>query len=61
MKKDEITKENIRLKELLAEIKPQLQCRINSLTQCWPGPVISLELQRNVELMQKLDKAISRE
>ena len=47
-----------RLEKLLSDIKPELQCYIDSLTKLWPGTETLTALHRNESLMSRINKEL---
>ena len=50
--------DNNDLLSLLAEIKPELQCRIDHLAKTWPAPDILKTLHYNESLIRRIDNIL---
>lgn len=54
----ELMAENANLKALLADLLPDLECRVYSLTQVWPGKDVLCALHRNEGYVSKIKEIL---
>jgi hypothetical protein len=48
------------LRNILIDIRPEMQARLDGLREMWPGKEVLMVLHRNETLMSRIDKAIEK-